>query len=91
MAGFLKRLFGSGGADAPKAAPGPSEVYQGFAITPDPAEAEGGWRIGATIEKDGRTHVLIRADTLRDRGAAIEASVAKARQVIDQQGDGIFG
>jgi hypothetical protein len=86
---ILSRLFGGGASkeEAPSAA---AEEYEGFAITPAPAKTGGGWRIGATIEKDGRRHDLIRADTLGDRDAAVEASVMKARQIIDQQGDRLF-
>ena len=50
----------------------------------------GEFRIAAVIEKDGRRHELIRADTLRDREAAVAASLGKARQIIDEQGESIF-
>ena len=91
MAGFLSRLFG--GARANDAAPEPAATVEhaGFAITPDPGRTGGGWRIGAVIAKGDRTHRLIRADVIADRDAAVEASVAKARQVIDEQGDRLFG
>ncbi len=85
---FLKRLFGGGGGSAPPAAE--AETYLGFTIRPDPEATSGGHRIGATIEKDGRSHRLIRADTLASRDDAVAASSAKARQVIDEQGDRLF-
>ncbi|MEM7489589.1 MAG: HlyU family transcriptional regulator [Pseudomonadota bacterium] len=88
MAGFLSRLFGGGGS-APK--PAASVSYEGFDITPQPIQAGSEWRIAARIEKDGKVHEMIRADTLRDRDACAEAALAKAKQVIDQQGDRIFG
>jgi hypothetical protein len=88
MAGFLSRLFGGGGEKPARVEP--SEEYNGFTITPAPVEAAGGYRIGATIEKDGRRHDLIRADVLRDREGAIEASLLKARQTIDQMGERLF-
>ena len=54
----------------------------------------GGWRLAAQIEKkiddDTKTHRLIRADTFQDREAAVSASIAKAKQVIDEQGDRLF-
>lgn len=83
---LFSRLFGGGGG---KPAPEPTD-HKGYAITPDPAQEGGKWRIGARIEKDGRVHDLIRADTLDTEEAAIEASLGKARQVIDEQGDRIF-
>ena len=92
MAGFFTRLFG-GGRETAAAAPDAAATvdHDGFAITPEPAKAAGGWRIGARIEKDGRTHHLVRADTIQSRDEAVEQSVRKARQVIDEQGDRLFG
>ena len=90
---LFKRLFG-GGAEPKKPSVEPEE-YRGFLIYPEPAKEAGGYRIAARIEKvtDGqtRTHDLIRADVCSDRDEAVSMSVLKARQVIDEQGDGIFG
>lgn len=90
---LLSKLFGGGGAKpAPKAEP---QDYQGFAITPEPVNEGGRYRIGAMITKDiggeTKTHHLIRADTLDDHKSAVEASVRKAKQVIDEQGERLFG
>lgn len=88
---FWKKLLGGGAASKPAA-----EVieYKGLRITPQPISEEGGYRICALIEGEvageTRTHTLIRADVLRDRDDAAEASVAKARQMIDQMGEGVF-
>jgi hypothetical protein len=38
-----------------------------------------------------RTHELIRADTVTSPDEARALSLAKARQVIDEQGDSLFG
>ena len=52
------------------------------------------WRLCARIscDVDGarREHQLIRADTFNDRADAVDASVAKARQMIDEQGLRLF-
>lgn len=94
---WLSRLFGGGAGDAPaeQAASGPAEIHAGFTIRPEPAKAAGGWRIGARIEKEVggalRTHHLVRADVLSERDAAEAASLDKARQVIDEQGEALFG
>ena len=85
---ILSRLFGGGGKPAAKDVP--AETYEGFTIRPEPAHEGGRWRVGATIEKDGRTHRLIRADTLDTREAAETTSLRKAQQVIDEQGDALF-
>ena len=91
MMSFLKKLFGGGGESAKGAA---GETYKDFRITPNPAKESVGYRIGALIEKevDGQTraHQLIRADTVQGLDAAEEASVSKAKQVIDEQGERIF-
>jgi hypothetical protein len=89
---ILSRLFGKDGSSAaPEAEP---ELYGGFAIYAEP-EAEGGqWRISGRIEKTVddtlRSYRLIRADTLGSREAAVSATVAKAQQVIDEQGERLF-
>jgi hypothetical protein len=82
---WFSKLFGGGSAPASPASE-PVE-YEGFLITPDPAKVADGWRVQGTIEKDGRSHTLIRADTLRDRDGAVEATLTKARQTIDQMGE----
>lgn len=86
---LLKRLFG--GSDSPEPEP---ELYNGFAITPTPIAEGNVYRISAKIEKEIegeiKTHTLIRADTIGGLEAATEASLDKARQVIDSLGDGVF-
>lgn len=84
---ILKKLFGGGTAPEP---PKP-ETYKDFAITPNPANEGGRYRIGALIEKYGKSHQLIRADTLDDLESAMTASVNKAKQMIDEQGERLFG
>lgn len=86
---FLKKLFGNREPEAP-----PSEEYKGFRITPTPIPEGPTFRVSARIEKevDGetRTHTLIRADTIQDLEDAQKASVSKAQQVIDTQGERLF-
>ena len=42
------------------------------------------------VDGEMKTHTLIRADTIGELEAAKQASTAKARQMIDEQGEGIF-
>jgi hypothetical protein len=42
------------------------------------------------VDGQTKTHTLIRADTLESLDAAAEASTAKAKVLIDQQGDRLF-
>ncbi len=89
---LFKKLF-KGQRAAP--APAQPETYNDYKIFPEPAKEPGGFRIGARIEKqiagETRSHLMIRADTYGAKDTAVEASLAKARQLIDQQGDRIFG
>jgi len=82
---IFSKLFG---ASAPKQEP--SEDYNGYAITPAPVKEAQGFRIAAKIEKDGKVHDMIRADTYSSPDAAKDASISKAKQVIDQMGDRLF-
>ena len=88
---LLSKLFGGGSASNPSAEP---VTYKDFQITPDPMKDAATWRIAATIEMEiggeTKSHRLIRADTLESFDAAVEASVGKAKQMIDEQGDRIF-
>lgn len=88
---FLKKLFGGGGGGRDAA---PPVEHNGFLIHADPINEGGKWRIGARIEKEiageVKTHRMIRADTLESADAAAEASIAKAKMLVDQQGDDIF-
>jgi hypothetical protein len=90
---LLSRLFGGGGG--PPKPRHPSETYKDFTITPDPAREGTTFRIRAHIAKEiggeTKTHTLIRADTLNDDEAAVAASVNKAKMLIDEQGERLFG
>lgn len=85
---LFSRLFGG---KTPEVEP---QSHAGFAIYPEPVQEGTKWRIAARIEKeiDGeiKSHRLIRADTLDSQEAAIQATLNKARQVIDEQGDQMF-
>ena len=93
---LFSKLFGGGGRGGGGAAAKghPAETYEGFTITPAPTKEAGGWRIGAHIVKEvggeTKSHHLIRADTLDSADTAAEASVAKARMLIDQVGERLF-
>ena len=87
---FFSRLFTK---TAPAAAE--SVLHKDCRIIPQPVRDGGSYRIAARIEKDfraeTRVHSLIRADTRISLDEANEASIAKARQAIDQLGDALFG
>lgn len=88
---FLKKLFGGGASTQSEAE---AEVYKGFAIKPTPISEGGSYRVCAVIEKEiegeMKRHELVRADTVQGLEAAQTASVGKAKQLIDEQGDRLF-
>ncbi|GAA3853867.1 HlyU family transcriptional regulator [Celeribacter arenosi] len=92
--GLLSKLFGGASDKGAKSKVEPQE-HKGFLIYPEPKRAEGGYRIGARIEKEVggemRSHTMVRADTLASEDEASAASVHKAQIFIDQMGEGIFG
>ena len=88
---FWSRFFGG----APAAPSGlPAEEHKGFRITPGPIPEGGQFRVAARIEKEVggalRVHELVRADRLASLDEARTLSVAKARQMIDEQGERLF-
>ncbi len=94
MVSFLRRLFsfGGGGGGTPPA--DASVEYNGYVIIPAPEKERGGWRLAGTIARgtgpDRRVHRLIRADTAPDREAIVAMTIAKAKRLIDEQGDRLF-
>ena len=88
---LLSRLFGRKPDPSAPPAAAAREEYKGFAITPNPIKEGGQYRVAARIEKDGRGHDLVRADMMTSLEDATAISLAKARQVIDEQGDRLFG
>jgi hypothetical protein len=91
---FLRRLFspGSGASQTPRA--DASVEYSGYTITPAPEKEPGGWRLAGTISKgtgaERKVHQLVRADTSPDREAMVAMTIAKAKRLIDEQGDRLF-
>ena len=91
---FLRRLFspGSGASETPRA--DASVEYDGYTIAPAPEKEPGGWRLAGAISKgtgaERKVHRLVRADTSPDREAMVAMTIAKAKRLIDEQGDRLF-
>ncbi len=92
---LFSRLFGGGGKAQPPAPTTPPEVYKEFEIFVEPQSENGQYRVCARIEKEvggtRRSHRLLRADTMASLEDVRAMSLAKARQVIDEQGERLFG
>jgi hypothetical protein len=89
---FWKNLFGGG--EPKQAAPEPGEEYKGFTIRPTPMPVGSEFQLSGRIEKeiDGelKTYDFVRADRMSSRDEAISFALAKGRQIIDEQGVGLF-
>jgi hypothetical protein len=90
---FLKSIF-SGSSAAAQARPADPVDYNGFTIEAAPIDEDGKFRTAGYIsgERDGETRRVqfIRADQNSELQRAIEHSIAKARQIIDEQGAGLL-
>ena len=85
------RLAGGGSeSDAPAAA----VEYKGYRIRPAPYRTNSLYQTAGIIEKDFaegvKQHRFIRADTHQSKQDAIDFAIAKAKQIIDLQGDRMF-
>ena len=88
---FLRGLLGGGESGGSKHE---AVDYQGYSIQPTPEQREGGWSTCGIISKtaggETRSHRFIRADTSASEQGAVELTLRKARQLIDEQGDKLF-
>ncbi len=91
---FFKKLFGGGGAAKADAAAKQAE-HKGFTIEARPYKEGGQFQLAGVISKeiDGvrKEHKYIRADRFTSRDDAADIALAKGRQIIDEQGERLFG
>jgi hypothetical protein len=89
------RLTGSLGAGEASEPPAPATEYKGYRIRPAPYRNNGLFQTAGIIEKDTpegvKAHRFVRADTHHSREDAVAFALSKAKQIIDLQGDRIFG
>ncbi|MDC1288374.1 HlyU family transcriptional regulator [Gammaproteobacteria bacterium] len=90
---FLKSLF-SGSAGDGQPSPSESIDYKGLSIEAAPINEDGKYRTAGFIsgEVDGETRRIrfIRADQNADLGSAVNHSITKAQQIIDEQGESLL-
>ena len=96
---LLSRILGGPASSANKGAGGTAaapaaEDYNGYTIRPAPFQDRGQWITSGVIEKrfgdEVKQHLFIRADMYPGQEAAADASVFKAKQMIDMMGDDVF-
>ena len=92
IAGFFSKLFGAGSGGAAKEAN--ATEYNGYTIRPAPRREAQGWLTVGIIAKqfpEGlKEHHFIRADTSSSWDDAVDLTVRKAKQIVDEQGDRMF-
>lgn len=91
----IKSALGLGaGQHAPAEAPAATVDYNGYRIRPEPYRNNNLYQTAGVIEKDFpdgvKEHRFVRADTHPGRDEAVSFTIAKAKQIIDLQGDRIF-
>ena len=91
---FWKNLFGGGGGSAAETAPAPGEEYKGFIIRATPMSVGSEYQLAGSIEKtvgdELKSYKFVRADRMSSRDEAVSFALAKGRQIIDEQGEGVF-
>jgi hypothetical protein len=96
---FLKRLFGSSSATGDTASPRGSVAkeieHKGFVIRATPYKADGGqYQTCGVVSKDVggvvKEHRFIRADRFAALDDAVDISLKKGQQLVDEQGERMF-
>ena len=94
---FLKRLFGLGASEETAGEPAVvREVeHKGFVIRATPYKEGGQYQTCGVIAKEidgaAKEHRFIRADRFASLDDAVEVTIRKGQQRIDEQGDRLFG
>jgi hypothetical protein len=80
-----------GGSEEPAA----EAEHKGFRIRATPYAVAGGWQTAGVIEKASgsgvKEHRFVRAETHPSKDNAASFAIAKARQIIDERGEKVFG
>lgn len=96
---FLKKLFGLAAGGGEEAAEGPGAPaktieHDGYVIHATPYKSGGQYQTAGTIEKEIggvlRSRKFVRADRHAILDDAVDFSLAKGRQIVDQQGEKLF-
>ena len=92
---LLQSLKGNGGSkESPAAVTANAVIYKDITITPTPLPEGGQFKTAGTISQiingEEKKTEFIRADNHSSADAAIEHSVTKAKQIIDERGASLF-
>lgn len=91
---FWKKIFGGGESGPAAPQTGDAETYKGFTIRAKLMPVGSEYQLAGQIEKeiDGekKLYEFVRADRFSSRDDAQSFALAKARQIIDEQGATLF-
>ncbi|MEM8796267.1 MAG: HlyU family transcriptional regulator [Pseudomonadota bacterium] len=91
---FFKKLFGIADKGEEEPVKTTATTFEGFEITPTPIKEGDQFRVSGVIAKtvsgERKEHTFIRADLYAGKEAAVEATIAKAKRIIKEQGDLMF-
>lgn len=93
---FWKKIFGGGDNDSSvgTGSAGPHEEYKGFVIRASLVPAGSEYQLSGSIEKEVggvlQRHDFVRADRFSSKDEAQSFTLAKGRQIIDEQGEAVF-
>ena len=92
---FLKSLFGFGQPAGTSGSSAKRIDYNGFVIEAAPYDEGGQFQLAGVISKPGddpvKQHRFVRADRFASANEAAERALDKGRQLVDEQGDKLFG
>lgn len=96
---FLKRLFGLGGggeeSGSAEARAAKEIEHKGFRVQATPFKQDGQFQTCGVVSKeiDGvvKEHRFVRADRFAGLDDAVDVSIRKGIQLIDEQGERLFG
>ncbi len=71
-----------------------TERYAGLEVEARPVREGGVWRVAGRVRRgsgeDADTRDFVRADTMADHDQAVQMSLLKARQLVDDLGETLF-
>lgn len=92
---FFKKLFGGGSGEPVQATAAKQIEYKGFSVSATPFKDNGQFQTCGVVSKeiDGvlKEHRFIRADRFASIDDAVDVSLKKGQQLVDEQGDRLLG
>ncbi len=95
---MLKKIFGGRRSNAASGPLQPGETaaqerYEGYELLARPIREGNVWRVAGTVRsgegESAEDQDFVRADTMADHDEAVQMSLLKARQLVDERGRGV--